>query len=630
MPYRILKNISRALLLLVCFIQAATAGAQLHEHVSVEGKYVPDIIRVDRINVLPKAMRLSLASTPIGYESEGVATSFNPSLLAMPATSWRASREIADNPGYIELGAGSWLNSTLSAGYRFIDNSSTLFGVRLQHNSTSLWKPDLSPTTRDITQKRYDESIALYASHVFKGLGRLDAALDYHIGYFNYYGYVPAYYWGNESAVAPTQTLNDVAMRLDWRSLITPASSLSYNASLRVRHFAYRNLALPYDAVPDHEKGARESEIALSGGLRMPWDNGNSIALDADLDMVFTASNRPAVYMAEGNPYPIPAANLPGVDDYALLTLTPSYRFNKGLLDIRIGADIDLSFKAGPEGNRYPFFHIAPDVRFALQTGQVGLFLNVLGGSELNTLSRLYQLDYYGMPRVMSTRPSYTPLDAAFGVNLGPFSGFSLGVEARYRATKNTPLGGWYMAWLGNASLPPAGIIPEAPVGSDFGYSTDAKGLDMHGVSLSGKISYQYGDLFSITAEGSIQPQDGEKGYFNGYDRPKATCAVKVSGSPMKRLLIGAGFHYRGKRAIYMRSELPHSASFPVIDGERTTLHHLPLPDLYLVNISASYDLFHNFSLWIQGDNLLNRHSETLPMQPMQGVVVAGGFKWLF
>lgn len=627
----IIRNISRILIMAGAAAASMPGAAQLHESINVEGKYVPDIIRVDRINMLPKAMRLSLTTTPLEYESSGVATSFTPSLLSMPATAWGASREISSNPGYLELGAGSWLNSTLSAGYRFIDSPSTLFGVRLQHNSTSLWKPRLSEATEAVKQERYDESVALYASHVFRGLGRLDAALDYHLGYFNYYGFVPYAVNPGTTVEAPYQTLNDLALRLDWKALIRPASSATYDASLRIRHFAYRNLPLPYGATAESAKGTRETNVALMAGVRMPWDNGSSIGLNGKLDMVFLSQgDNDSHNISNGLPQTAGSVTFPGADSYAMLTLTPGYRFHRGLLDIRLGADVDLSFKAGPEGSRYSFIHVAPDVRLALQTGQVGLYLNVVGGSELNTLARLYQLDYYGIPRVISTRPSYTPIDASFGVNLGPFSGFSLGAEARYRVTKNTPLGGWYQAWLGNGSLPPAGIVPAATNGSVFGYVSDADGLNLHGVSVSGKLSYKYGSIFSITAEGSYQPQDGEKGYFNGYDRPKAIGSVKVSTSPVKPLRVTAGYDYRGKRNVYMRSAQDIFNSSTLINGVEYTLHRLPMPDLHIVNIAASWELFPDFSLWIQADNILNRHSETLPMQPMQGLVVAGGFKWLF
>lgn len=603
-------------------VAAATSAfpvaSQLHESINVDGRYVPDVIRIDRINAFPKALKATLSSSALNYESRGIAASFSPSLVILPATGWRADRELSTNRGYLELGAGSWLNSTLSAGYRFIDNSTTLFGIRLQHNSTSLWKPEISELTAGSKQYRYDEAVGLYASQVVKGYGRLDAAFDYHFGRFNYYGFggclTPSSVAPEVMDEVPAQTLNDVALRVDWRSLVSPSTSMLWNVTARLRHFGYKDfpqhpssarLALP------EQKGSRETNIGLQGGVCMPWDSGSSIGVDADLDIMALTNTM--------------------LDNYAMFTLTPYYRFSKGLLDVRLGADVDFTFNAGEEGNRYSFVHIAPDVRFGVQTGQVGVSLDLLGGSELTTLSRLHQLDYYGMPHLVSTRPTFSPLDAAFGVNLGPFSGFSLGVKARYKAVKNIPLGGWYMAWLNYGDILLEGMKPQLPDHAVVNYSDAmASGINLHGYSISGRMAYEYGDIFSISAEGSYQPQDGEKGFFNGYDRAKLTASANMSVRPVKPFKIGVSYDYRGKRDIYTSSSVTLGERTTIINGESTAYHYLRLPDLTLLNLSASWDFSANFTLWLQADNLLNRHDEVLPMQPTQGLVVAGGFKWLF
>lgn len=620
---------ARAVLSAAALACATAAQAQLHEAINVEGRYVPEIIRIDRVNAFPKAMRFSIDSQPIGYEGSGVAASFSPTLFTMPASGWRDSRLINDNPRYLELGAGSWLNSTLSAGYRFIDNSSTLFGVRLQHNSTSLWKPRLSVATEDVKQYRYDESLGLYLSHVFKGAGRLDAAFDYHLGIFNYFGVCDASNISKETFDVPAQTLNDVSFRLGWRSAVRPSSSLEYSASARMRYFGYRALHLPWFwNVPD-AKGIRETNIAIAGGIRLPWDNGSSIGLDADLNVLAYGGDN----LVFASDWPAGAAeqNIDRPDNYGMLTLTPFYRFTRGLLDIRLGADLDLAFNAGPDGHRYSFLHVAPDVKFALQTGQVGLFLNILGGSRLNTLASLHQYDYYMMPALTSTTPTYTPLDASLGVNLGPFSGFSLGIEARYRVSKNVPLGGWYQAWLdyGSASMPGMDKTETSAKGNVL-YSLDSDGINLHGGSIAAKIAYEPSKSVSLSAEGSWQPQDGKKGYFNGYDRARVTARFQASVKPVDPLRITLGYDYRGVRRIYAGEGGKEWNSGVITSDTEKTFSSLRLPDLTLLNLSASWSFSESFLAWVQADNLLNRHDEVLPMQPSQGVVVLAGVKFIF
>lgn len=610
-------NICRGALIWGALGMASPAAAQLHEEVSVEGRYVPDVIRVDRVNAFPKALRQSLLTEPLKYEREGVATPFVPSLLTMPATGWRASRQLSRQPGYLEAGTGSWLSSTLSAGYRFIDNSTTLLGAKMQFNSTSLWKPEMSEATKDVRRERYDLSVGVYGSHVVKGHGRLDLSLDYHVGYFNYYGYtglVPytgSYRMPADDAVsisAPWQTINDVAFRADWRSLITPGSNVAYNVTAKIRHFGYRALPVATSGDAISGKGSRETNVGLSGGLVMPWENGSSIGFDAALETVFLSE------VAEG------------IDDYGLLTLTPYYRFNKGLLDIRLGADIDLAFRAGREGDRYPFLHVAPDVRLALQTGQVGLYLNATGGTRLNTLAALHELDYYGVPAVVSTRPSHTPLDAAFGVNLGPFSGFSMGVEGRFRASKNVPLGGWYAYSLVTNSN--GDLINGLPDFVNWQIRfCDPEGINLHGLSLGVRMAYEHGDLFSLSAEGSYQAQNGTKGFFNGYDRPELTATLKVLANPIKPLHVYAGYDFRGKRAIYLRSVYTGNV---VLDDNDERLLPVALPDLSQLGLGGSWNFSDNLSVWFQAETLLHRQTVVLPWHFMPGVTLTAGVKWLF
>lgn len=612
------------------FLGTVPVRAQLHESINVEGKYVPEIIRVDRINTFPKALDSSLGFVPLNYEIGGVEAAFSPSLMTMPATGWGASRNVSRNPGYLEFGVGSWLNSTLSAGYRFVDNASTLAGIRLQHNSTSLWKPQLSGTTADIKQFRYDESVGLYASHVVKGYGRLDAAIDYHVGYFNYYGIFNPSDISAQPIEAPTQTLNDFALKLDWMSLISPSSGMTYRAHARIRHFAYRAMPLPVEWGNSPVKGNRETDVELAGAIRLPWDNGSSIGMDASLNVLLYGGPDNVFTYAQGAGTREYSLNRP--DNYGMLTLTPYYRFNRDMIDVRLGADVDMAFNAGPEGNRYSFFHIAPDIRFALQTGQFGMYLNLLGGSTLNTLASRYQYDYYMMPALTSTRPTYTPIDATLGFNVGPFSGFSLGIEGSFRSSKNVPLGGWYQAWMNYGGAPVPGINNASSLTSRdrMLYSLDSDGIDLNGVSVGGYISFVPSDAFSFKAKVAAQPQNGETGYFNGYDRPKITVDIDAAVRPVRQLGISAGLDYRAKRCIYTRAitDLP-SAGVDTGDS-KGTLYSMNLGDLALLNLAASWDFSDSFSVWLQADNILNRTDEVLPMLPVQGINFAAGLKVLF
>lgn len=627
-------NLHKISLLSAAVFTMGTASAQYNQSISVDGKYVPEVFRLDRINSFPKQVKFSLETTPLTYDGKSVPAAFAPRLLPLPATGWRDSRDFSDSRGYLELGAGSWLNSTLSAGYRFIDKPGTTLGIRLQHNSTSLWKPEISEQMKDTKMYRYDESIGIYGAHDFNGKGRLQGAVDWHIGNFNYYGYDPQWKAYDKAASdnapkAPTQTLNDLSVRLGWQSPDKP-DNISWNAQAGVRYFGYRSTYVPELSVDTYSKqigwlgcvrGGSETDINISGGIHFPTSTKSTIGIDLNADIIRY------VHPARTDQYYPPIYHT-----YGMATLTPYYSFSRDRLLVRIGADIDLAFNAKNydyyelrgDGN-YSFFHIAPDIKLDYLAGPVAFYLHALGGSRLNTLAGNYELDYYQSPALGSTRPVYSPLDGSLGATFGPFSGFSAGVDFAFRISRGEYLGGWYQEWLNRRGsvapgLPETIFIDNAERDLSYSYS-NAQRYNIHGFSIGARAAYDLGKIIKLEAKGNYQPQNGTSGYFNGYDRPRWTASISAETNPWSTLKLKLAYDYRGVRNIYTMGSYNGGL---ISDAEALVSRRLP--DITYLNFGASYGITSNFNVWIQADNILNRHDELLPGLPQQGVRLAAGF----
>lgn len=593
-------------------ICALHSGAQFNQSISVEGKYVPEVFKLDRINTFPRQVKFSLESTPLNYDGKSVPAAFAPSLIAMPATGWRDTRNWSDSRGYLDLGAGSWLNSTLSAGYRFIDDQTTTFGIRFQHNSTSLWKPKVYALRPDTKMSRYDESAGLYASHKFEGKGSLSAAVDYHIGNFNYYGFNPymniavpelliaSDLSGTAAPEVPTQTLNDISANFLWQSP-SRDDEFSWSAGAAARYFGYR-------------VGSREADINILGDFNLPLAGGSSFGVDLNTHILHYGGHvwRPK--------------------DYGLVTLTPYYRFSRDRLLVRVGADLDLSLNANSSmdgESHYGFLHIAPDVKIDYLAGPVSIYFHALGGSSLNTLASNHDLDYYQSPFIRDTTPTYSPLDGSLGATFGPFSGFSAGLDFAFRITRGQSAGGWYTASLNAAGLPMAGLpetlfIDNMYRSLSYNY-LDSDSYNIRGISLGVRASYDLGNILKIEAKGNYQPQNGTTGYFNGYDRPRWTANISAETNPWKRLKLKLAYDYRGVRNIYTVADYEGA-----LISKSQELVGLRLPDITSLNFGASYGFTDRFALWVQADNLLNRHDITLPCLPQQGVSITGGLSLIF
>lgn len=625
--------IMRKLIISILTVAATLpVSAQFNQSISVDGKYVPEVFRLDRINSFPKQVRFSLEKKPLAYDAKSVPAGFAPSLLHMPATGWRDTRAFSASRGYLELGAGSWLNSTLSAGYRFVDDKNTTIGVRLQHNSTSLWKPDLAPAVENVKMKRYDESIGLFGSHDFENKGRLIAAVDWHIGYFNYYGYNPSDVRNAADMAgklnAPTQTLNDIAARIGWQSP-DKNDDITWNAQAGVRYFGYRSDYYAHygedqDLNPIYNStGGRETNINIQGGVNFPTTANSSVGIDLDANAyIYPGKRNDYQSVGSSQNYSIRSSD---PDSYGVVTLSPYYNFSRDRLLVHIGAQIDLAFNAGETGNRYGFFHIAPDVRLDYLAGPVSFYLHALGGCSPNTLAANYEDDYYQQPFISDTELSYTPLDGRLGVNFGPFSGFSAGVEFAFRIANGNNLAGWYTTYLNYGTKTAPGLpvsIDDNGVSRELIYTYDQSlSCNLHGFSLGANLKYDLGRIIKIEAKGNYQPQNGEKGYFNGLDRPRITANISAETNPWNRLKFKLAYDYRGVRNIYTVGYYRGG-----LISDATALVSRRLPDITSLNFGVSYGITDHFNIWLQADNLLNRHVELLPRLPQQGIRFAGGF----
>lgn len=576
----------------LCLLTSIVRGQELTGAVTVEGDYMPDIIHPERINMLPGLERYRSSNEALPYALDGVEARFRPAFLPLPSTSWGASRSLPSSRGYLELSLGSWLDANLSAGYSILRSDESKLNVWLQHNSTSLWRP-----YPDVDARRwsYQESAGADFSHRFTSAGTLSASLQYRLGCFDYYGYHPSAPSGeggaegiaSTSARMPTQTLNDIAFRAGWRPEKLKGTGGDYFADLRVRYFGYR-------------KGERETDLSLSGGYSLSWDRGSQIGIAGNVEVLLYGAS-------EGYKAP---------DTYGMVTLTPYYEFIKRNMRLRLGADVDITANAAgnTSDTHYSLFHIAPDVRFDIKGKGIGFYAHALGGSELHTLAGASQTDPYCMPSLISTQPVYTPLDLRIGLEAGPFAGFSAGIEARYRYSMHLPLEGWYSAMLN-------GRVPSV---------TDLRGIHLSGCSAALRLRYNYGERLRISAEGSYQPQDGEKGYFNGLDRPRWTAEAEIIGKPVEKLSLSLSYRLRAVRHIYRSINLPSSGSVMIegtpdreIIGER-------LPDTSTLDFSASWQLTPRIALTLRGCNLLDRHETLLPDLISEGINFRGGVNIIF
>lgn len=571
---------------------ASSRAQELNESLNVEGVYKREVIPVERINLLPSLMDIDIAEKPLGYETAAVPAMFSPTSPILPATAWGDVRSRRPGQGYIDLFMGSWLNASLSAGVAPIQTADTRLNIRLQHNSTSLWAPYKNMETpanypagttspSDIKRKSYQEHLGLDFLRRF-AKGSLSASAQYHLGYFNYYGIIAK---SAPFRTAPTQTLNDAALRIGWKS---PAdASTTWQVAAGARYFGYRT-------------ATRETQINLTGTLRSFVSESSNFGVNADGSLLLYGSHPGIVKPA----------------NYGALSITPFYEYRRGNFLMRLGVDLDFTFNAdGNEaGEKYSVFHASPDVKFSVGGSGVNFYVNVLGGQTLHTLAATSEYDPYRNPRLESTQPVYIPIDANIGLNVNPFSGFEAGVNLRLASTRHAPMGGWYM------------FRPH--------FEEDIYRYNLFGFQVGLNLNYRLNDLLKIKFEGAYTPQHDRTGVFNGLDRPRWTLDACAEVCPIKGLSIGLGYEYRGVRNIYcIDGAAPaagnNSSAVDMIKDE-PPIAARRLGDITNMYFNAAYEITQNIALSFRADNLLNRRVDLLPNLPLEGVTFLGGVQILF
>lgn len=593
--------------LLLAALVTMPAAAQLHENISVEGDYVPDIIRLDRLNTLPAAERFTLTADPLDFDRAGVATPFAPSLLTMPATVWHGSRIPRRNRGYLDAALGSWLDGNLSAGYRLVDSERSKLGASFQFNSTSLWKPKNPGTKTGLTRELYDGRIGLYCSHRFCDAGTLRAQAAYRLAYFNYYGTTPQPHNSTTPQLSyfPSQTLNAFDATIGWenRAPEYDTSDIRYSVTADARGTYFRALHTPEASY----RGQHETLGGIGGSFAMPWGEGEqSIGADARLDMAFYSNGAQT-------PEELRA------DSYANFRLTPYYRLTRGNLHLRAGAHLEFTSGAGTPYDRFPLFHISPDARLDWATKGCGLFVHALGGNRLNTLASHMAASPYLSPYLPTTRPTYIPLDAEAGVAVGPFSGFSATLTAAYRIVRGAELDGWYQDFLN----------------SDRAYLS-AGGISTRGWKLALDARYEYGRLFAVSAAAAWMPRTGWKGYFDNLDRAKCVINAKAEVRPVENLTVAVSYTLRAGRRFFRSEETgtgPGAECAPTVivggsDGHE--LYGVGAPDISTLGLRAEWRLTPTLSVYALADNLLCRREVIMPGLTSARLTAAAGLDLKF
>ncbi len=562
----------RHLIIPIALAAMLPAGAQeLNEQLTVHGIRRAEVVLRGKMDILPAELGLPVELSPMLSATQAVTAGYTPDFMPLAAPGWRNSLRPLNSPGYFVLGAGSFLDMTASAGYSFKASDAFSTNLWLQYDGSSLYCSNrISPFRR-----RYDGAAGFDMGYNMGHNGVLNAAAVYSLGYFNYYG----------TPDADTQTRNSAQVNIGWKS--SSDNRHTFAAGVDYSYFGFRRTYLPTDFSPESFSGQSENHLRLQGNGTFATSGSDHARIDADLDFLFYSGGAGKV------------DGLYDVDNYGRLRLRPGYTFRRSGLNFDLGAKVDLMWNAGPESDRFDFLHVAPDVRIGYRAGMAGLSARITGGTELQTLQRAWQNDYYTLPQIVSTTPVYSPLDATAGVEIQPGYGLSFGMELMYKISNNHNPAGWYTPVL-------CSDIESASI-----YAPSER-YDTKGFGASLNAGWKYGEKAAISLRGTYTPQSTASGYWNGIDRPRWVVDARGEVSPVSGLKLYVGYNYRGVRRL------------------SSATASCRLSDLALLDAGASYNVWRGLTLWLRAGNILGCHASCSPSLYAPGFSMTGGFQLTF
>lgn len=570
---------------------AISATAQnLKTEVTVDRTIVPVEREAQRLaSATPQLLPTTAVQrrlTPADYTRPAAVTR---SLAVLAPVAYADTFALSPYRGYASLGYFPVFNLGASAGYRFVDNAHTRLGAWLQYDGCS-YKPygEEQPTGH------YSDNTVAIGATLSQRTG-CNSSLGAKVSYAHAATGLPDGY-ANRSQAA---NMADAAVTWWLKSRL-----LAWHFMGAVSHFSYAKDVLVADCnvntidpiIPLQAAG--ETRFTVSGAVAFlgssPVPRGG---IDVAVDMLSRSdgAEMTAVEYAMGE-FEQRFAALSSTT-LGIISATPYYAFDAGRVHTRIGAKIEVS--TGGEGKK---FHIAPDVMLDWNmSSQFAVYARFGGGERLNTLRSLYDVCPY-VGGLWQYGRSHVPLTADLGLNAGPFKGFSVRLFGGYAVAND-----WLMPAFG--AVVSKGLdymATESPLYS----ATDVKGWHC-GIGMA----YQWRSAVKAEVSAETASDGPTHAWWMWRDRAKYAVKASLEVKPMDALAVSLGYEFRSGRHYYGGQDA----------DSRVSLR--PVGDL---SLGASYALTPALSVFVRGENLMNRRYDLLPAIQGQGLRGLVGATWQF
>ena len=606
-------------------IGTVTLSAQdLNKVIEVEHDIEPIEKMSTKPNVQPPITLPPLHSVNLTAVERALTTRTNPTIPFLEPASYADTLYVSPYRGYVTGGISPTpFSATLSAGYRIMDTDRVRLSAWVEFDSRNYkkqvpWSENERYWRQNTASAGIDFRWSVGAKSTFK------TAIDYTWDRYNTIFAHPEIFLPNilqdnfesngdgEGTLEPLpvkefdrqfyQTINLLNVDVNWDSSI---DALEYNISLGYNHAAARcqaPMTTLFIHAPEHYASPlRENSFKVGVNGRLPFGENTAIGLDLGADII--RSTGYSVLTQSG------AEAAPLILDYydsesrGLFTFIPRFVFSGKPFTASIGARVQLSANSGN------VFNLTPDVTLGWTPFSVlALDARITGGVETNSLEHRYGITPFINPAI-GYQFSRVPLDANLNITVGPYLGAYLKLNGGYATARRwlMPVGANPMERSSTALFMPSNIGGWR-FGAEIGYNWREK--------VIASVGYTH-------VPGDNNP---EKGYYRWRDRARHELKASVDVKPINKLTINASYQLRTGRRVM--------DTYNLIDAETSVASVVtritPLSNVSLLNLGATYSLSDRLSLYLRGENILNRSNIDLAIHPTPGINIFVGASYLF
>lgn len=491
---------------------------------------------------------------------------------------------------YFQIGYGNYSKILADGNISYEIDKSTEVGLDVHGLSTNGLKKEFPWSS-----KRSDFNVAAFINS-FSEKGKLNITADFGNHNYNYYG------------IYALKPASDIDLKQSYNQLKINGFYDFYSNEI------FNNVKFKSSLLTDHfdaKENAGEAELNLSK-YDLPLFSEKEMKINTDLGVKLSTQN---------TKFSLLSANQ---SNFLLTSLNPKVSFYKGNSYLAIGSDFSfinskISDKNTPEAkaNEFRWFPFAEVLVEA--TEQYKFYAGVNGGIQLNSYAGMLQENPFLISDIQ-LKPTETKYHFYFGLKGDINQDFKYDVNAGFSQLKNIQFFKANNLFDNNNTLNR----------SAYNFANNFSAIYDDGTLSEVKGNLQYFPLENLVLDAEIHfMKFNLKNLNEVYYKPVLQSTLGAKYSMLERKL-NLGF-----KGIFVAERTTNSYNVEVDDVNPSQFISIEnakksLPSYLDLNLNADYKINKNFTVFVMGNNLLNKKYEHYLGYKVLGAQVLGGLRIAF